>query len=100
MKVEVVDVRNYGRVPKKLSEHDYYIYCGCPSQLGNPSLMQDELQRNIVIERYAKDTEWDKVLEDFYRWVKTKRVDNLKIGCFCTPKDCHCNVIKARLERI
>jgi hypothetical protein len=84
-------------------------YCGRPGKgqvglLGNPFWMNDESKRN-------------KVCDDYATWFKTnkpKRVDELieiaktqdiELACFCqSPKDivkkrCHCETIKAYIEK-
>ena len=100
MRVKVVHMRNYGKVSKKIGAKDYYIYCGRPSKLGNPYNMKSEADRSKVIMQCAGDVKWNEVLEDFDDWVSVKDIDNLYLGCYCAPKACHCDIIKARLDRI
>ena len=100
MKVEVVHVKDFGKISKKLDGKDYYIYCARPSRLGNPYNMKIEADREKVIMQCAKNVKWLKVLEDFDDWVARKDIDNLYLGCYCAPKACHCDIIKARIDRV
>ena len=100
MKVEVVHVKDFGKVSKKLGGKDYYIYCGRPSKLGNPYNKWNHGSREQNIEACAKDVKWLEVLEDFDDWVARKDIDNLYLGCYCAPKACHCDIIKARIDRV
>lgn len=78
MKTTVVNVRN--------SEYD--VYCGRPSVFGNPFVIGKDGTREEVVDKYRE-------------WIKTQpeilnRLDELKgkkLGCFCAPKLCHCNVL-------
>lgn len=81
-------------------------YVGRPSPLGNPFYMKDESQRDAVCDAYAK---W------LYEEVHVKRNPvlhaelsrlrrlmhergTLILGCYCSPKRCHADTIKAYLE--
>lgn len=98
LNVEVVHMKNYGKVSKKLAEGSYYFYCGRPSRLGNPYWMSNESQRVIVIDQCNCDEEWHKEVDEFIKWIDAHNVDDLKLGCFCAPKICHCDIIKREIE--
>ena len=79
----------------KKSAHDVYI--GRPTIFGNPFVMKNESQRVEVLNKfrdYARtrmktDTEFrDAVLS----------LDGKTLGCFCSPKPCHGDVIGELLE--
>lgn len=74
------------------------------SILGNPFYMRDESERDIVCEKYK---------EYFYREIKNNKVfleelrhlyrvhkqyGRLRLFCWCAPKKCHAETIKAFLE--
>lgn len=83
----------------------YDVYCGRGSALGNPFLLTKESDRNKVIDQYK---------EYFYKEVLVNKNTNMisqlniikelsdkgivRLGCFCKPKRCHCDVIKNYLD--
>ena len=98
MLVEVVHMKNYGKVSKDLDGGGVYIYCGRPSVLGNPYYMAGEAQRLDVISKCSQDVKWNETLDDFVKWVDSCDYSVVKLGCFCAPKPCHCDLIKDRLN--
>lgn len=96
--VEVVHVRDYGTKNKRVSSDTLYVYCGRPSRLKNPYPMKKESDRTMVIEKYAADQFCLEECEAFKVWVSKKPwIRHLKLGCFCAPKACHCDVIRQRI---
>lgn len=73
---------------------DFYdVYCGRPSQWGNPFLIGKDGTREEVIEKF----------EDFIRnnQYLLSRLHELKgkiLGCWCAPKKCHCEVLLKLLK--
>jgi hypothetical protein len=92
------------RVGRKHEEGAVYI--GRPSPLGNPFVMKSERERAHVCDQYE---EWfatqvanknERVLNELRRLYKLARSrDELVLGCFCAPKRCHGDTIKAFLEK-
>jgi len=88
------------------STNKTYIYCGRGSALGNPFVMSNEAMRDEVCDRYEKyfyeqinlkkNKDIIKQLENIK--LKAKRGD-VDLGCFCTPKRCHCETIKRYVEQ-
>ncbi len=74
-----------------------YIYCGRPSRLGNPYNKWNHGTREQNILACRNDVQWNVVLEDFVVWVAENNVQDLKLGCFCAPLACHCDIIRERL---
>jgi len=79
-------------------------YIGRPSPLGNPFPMQNESQRDEVCDKYkawfdkqVKDNN-PIVMNELRRLYTIAKVGDLKLGCFCAPKRCHGDTIKAFLE--
>ena len=80
-------------------------YVARPSPLGNPWILDDERNRNRVCDLYA--TWLDKQVQlknevvireiDRLRRLHEERGD-LTLVCFCVPKRCHAEAIKALLE--
>lgn len=99
MSIRVVNLRNY-----ELGENEILIKVDRSSVLGNPFKMHNENMRDEVCDKYASyfDT---KVKErgDFrneviriYRMVRDGR--DIALGCWCYPKRCHAEHIKAFIE--
>lgn len=70
-----------------------------PHLLGNPFVMRDESERELVCKQYAAQLRfnpskaWDKIREA----IKALPEDAV-LGCFCAPKACHCDEIVAFKE--
>jgi hypothetical protein len=81
-------------------------YIGRPSPLGNPFRMATEAERDVVCDRYARwfqqriDADDARVMDELrrlYRWHREH--GELVLGCYCAPRRCHGDTIKAYLER-
>ena len=93
-----------------------HIYCGRGSPLGNPFPMRGEDDREAVCDKYEEwfyeNVEADNFLNyvnaigatrspminmlvDIYTQASRK---DINLGCFCAPKRCHCDTIKAFIE--
>jgi hypothetical protein len=86
MKTEVVNIKN-----QKCD-----IYCGRPSFFGNPFQIGRDGTRDQVIEKYR---EW--FIKRLTNHVFRDRVSTLKgkrLGCWCKPFTCHCDVIAEYLN--
>ena len=86
-------------------------YCGRAGKLGkgsplaNPFWMKDEAARDDVCNRYE---DWFKakldggdvaVRNELVRlWKVGVASGELKLGCFCAPRRCHCDTIKSFFE--
>ncbi len=82
-----------------------HIYCGRGSALGNPFAMKDETQRNEVCDKYEEYfkqkvlIEKDKNMLAQLETIKEKaKLGDVNLGCFCAPKRCHCETIKAYID--
>lgn len=95
--IEVVHMKNYGKESKEIDGNTVYIYCGRPSKLGNPYFMANESQRQTVIDKCAKDDNFNHVVDEFIFWLEASPYSSVKLGCFCAPKACHCDIIKSRV---
>lgn len=77
-------------------------YKGSP--LANPFPMRNEDERSIVIERYSIWLNYHLVAEDSPASLELKRLlelaknGDLILACWCAPKACHCDIIKAKIE--
>lgn len=80
-------------------------YVGRPSPLGNPFILHNEEDRMLVIRQYEK---WlikkirnkdARVITELRRLRRIAEKGELKLGCWCSPKPCHADVIKKILER-
>jgi hypothetical protein len=93
------------RVGRRRDKDSYYI--GRPSPLGNPFILTDESNRDIVCDMYA---EWleekvhskdSKVLAELRKIKKlAERQEGVVLGCYCSPKRCHGDEIKKLMEKL
>jgi len=105
MKIIIVNVL------KSKSTH----YCGRPSYyklkygencstLGNPFLITKYENRDNVCDKYDEYfnnniSNNGNMINTLNNMVKYLEIGNdIKLGCFCTPKRCHCSTIKTYLE--
>lgn len=74
-------------------------YCGRGSLWGNPYVINDQNDRNKVIVEFAKYfyLNEDKFIKDLNRLVDISEKQVVELACFCSPKVCHCDIIKLRL---
>ena len=82
-----------------------HIYCGRGSALGNPFYMANESKRDEVCDKYEayfnnevnvkKNPAMLAQLRLIWKEAKTK---DINLGCFCAPKRCHCDTIKAFID--
>lgn len=100
MNVEVVHVKDYGKETRRIG-NDLYLYCGRGSKYGNPYVMKSENDRDSVIKSFEKDTNMQESVSLLIKKLQRdgEDIETLKLGCFCAPKPCHCDVIKKRIDR-
>lgn len=91
-------------VVNKHKEPDH-IYCGRGSALGNPFKMNNENQRNTVCEDYEKYfheqvevIKNEAMLKELRIIFKQALKGDVNLGCYCSPKRCHCDTIKRFIE--
>jgi hypothetical protein len=82
-----------------------HIYCGRGSLLGNPFKMIDESERDLVCEKYEKyfyeqiEVVKNEVMLKELRIIYKQALDgDVNLGCYCSPKRCHCDTIKRFVE--
>lgn len=83
------------------AEKSTYIYCGRGSALGNPFVMNSENMRDEVCDKYEKYfieqigiKKNKKIIHALFE-IETKAArGDVNLGCFCSPKRCHCQTIK------
>jgi hypothetical protein len=83
MKSDIIEVVHCRKSP-------YDVYIGRPSKWGNPFEIGPDGSRSEVIEKYR-------------RWIQTQpeliaslqELDGLRLGCWCSPKACHGDVLVA-----
>lgn len=89
-------------VGKKWDKGSQYI--GRGSALGNPFIMKSEADRDSVCEQYeawfkarvaAQDPKVMAALQTLQRMASE---GDIVLGCFCAPKRCHGDTIKAWLD--
>lgn len=78
------------------------IYCGRGSSLGNPFKMDSEADRDSVCDQYEAYFKQKVIIERNQSMLRQiNKIKNtlhvkgvVKLGCFCTPKRCHCETIR------
>lgn len=97
MSVEVVNIRGKSR--------EGVIYIGRPSPLGNPFIMRSEEDRHNVVEQYRNalyfrpDLLPEGALEAVQELcLRHHKGETLKLGCYCSPKECHGDILKEYIE--
>jgi hypothetical protein len=98
--IRIVNLRNY--VPK---EGEVLIKVDRSSSVGNPFYMASEGKRDEVCDQYE---EWFKEMmtDDFHAGAKNyikqiiafAKIQDVALGCWCAPKRCHAETIKAYVE--
>lgn len=73
------------------------IYCGRPSIFGNPFRLGRDGDRVQVITKYI-DYFFDRLSKDQRFRKEIHSLKNKKIGCWCKPLLCHCDVIAEYLN--
>jgi hypothetical protein len=72
---------------------DYDVYIGRPSKWGNPFVLTDESERDMILSQYGL---WlldqDKLLSSL------GELDGKILGCWCKPRQCHGDVLAEIVE--
>lgn len=87
-------------------EFEYDIRVDRTSVLGNPYFMRNENQRDEVCEKYQAYFDARVSLNDLSFMTELRRLykiyrkyGKLRLFCWCAPKRCHAETIKAFLEK-
>ena len=90
-------------VGKKWDANAQYIGRGSP--LGNPFMKKSEADRDAVCDQYQAwfdrkvEAGDERVMNELRRLYRLAKKGDLVLGCFCAPKRCHGETIKAFLEK-
>lgn len=99
MTIEIVNLRRVASADFK---------CDRTSPLGNPFIIHDNVTRKIACEKYQKY--FNRFIENNHKKpfssrkiyldkiIATARVQDITLGCWCTPKQCHCETIRQYVE--
>ena len=100
MVIRTVNIRKANMPDVKKNTH--YFYCGRGSELGNPYVIGFDGTREEVIRKYKGYFYSQELYEtNLYKQIK-EAVEKDKIvtlGCYCKPRDCHCDVIEESLRK-
>jgi hypothetical protein len=95
--IRIINFRNHGRYG--------VVNVGRPSSLGNPFKIGTHGNRDEVIDKYRRwladrliERDNIRVCDEFERLVNIARHGDLVLGCWCSPKRCHAEVIKSAIE--
>lgn len=103
MNVRVVSKRRGGTAPHA---NEVVVNIARPSILGNPFFMQDESQREVVIEKYRgwlrsqfkQRTQVRAAIEQLAARVKAG--EHIALQCWCAPCACHGDVLIEAIKGI
>jgi len=70
---------------------------GVGGKFANPYWMQDESKRKEVIEKFRIYL-WKQIKEGKITKEELIALDGKKLGCYCSPKECHGDVIVKAIE--
>ena len=76
-----------------IKNSDYDVYCGRGSKYGNPFIIGINGDRKTVIEKFRNYLNNNKKLQK-----EVMKLRGLRLGCHCTPLDCHAEVIAEFIE--
>lgn len=79
-----------------VSKESADVYIGRPSIFGNPYTIGKDGDRKQVIEKY-RSWFYNKLKNDWFH-TKVLELKDKKLGCWCSPLECHGNVIIDYLE--
>lgn len=68
------------------------IYCGRGSKYGNPYAIGENGDRNEVINLY-RNWLWNEIKLKRITIDELKSMHGKKLGCYCKPLKCHCDVL-------
>lgn len=87
--------------------HDYpdgcaVVYCGRGSVLGNPHVMRgkSDRERNRVCDLYEKEFPTPAQEAECQHIARLAKRMPVFLECFCTPKRCHVETAKRRIDEI
>ena len=75
-----------------LHKESYDVYIGRPSIFGNPFVIGKDGDRKEVIEKY-KHHFIKEILTNPYFVSELEKLRGKKLGCYCSPQECHGDVI-------
>jgi hypothetical protein len=98
--IRIVNLRNYRPV-----EGEVLIKVDRTSPVGNPFYMSDESRRDEVCDKYEAYFNNPARHTSLFRYylndiIGTARNHNVALGCWCAPKRCHAETIKAYVEKV
>lgn len=84
----------------EVAEKSLRVYCGRGSPLGNPHIMKRDstTERHRVCDLYEKEfpsPSQRSACETIVRRAAASGAREIELECFCAPKRCHCDTIKA-----
>tara|TARA_B100000700_G_C15063546_1_gene867794 strand:- start:9987 stop:10262 length:276 start_codon:yes stop_codon:yes gene_type:complete len=68
------------------------VYCGRGSKYGNPYVIGEDGNRDNVISLY-RNWLWNEIQTRRITIKELQSLNGKKLGCYCKPKPCHCDVI-------
>ena len=77
------------------------IYCGRGSPLGNPFQLTVDSSRDQVCDRYQAYFDKHKtpgMIQQLGYILAVATEGDVALECYCAPKRCHCETIKAHIE--
>lgn len=98
------------KVYDKQQPNTHREYCGRPGKgelglLGNPFWMKDESQRNKCCDEFhtwfglQMNINNGKIHQRVNELIEIAKTQDIELACFCSPKRCHTETIKAYIEQ-
>ena len=75
------------------------VYCGRPSVFGNPFAIGRDGSREQVIEKYRHYFYFKLNSVPGFK-AQVLRLQGKRLGCYCKPQACHCDVIAEYLNNL
>lgn len=83
-----------------------YFYCGRGSPVGNPFVLGQDGNRDKVCDDYQeyfddliRSGDYPKFLSFLNNIVEAAKNRDIRLGCFCVPRRCHCETVKRYVEK-
>ncbi len=91
-------MENRTRVVNK-NDEPYDVYIGRPSKWGNPFLIGRDGTREEVVEKFI-DYFIEQIEVGNIKTDELKQLHGKRLGCFCSPKPCHGDIIAHYVEEL
>lgn len=85
-------------LPRSVLCNNYRIGASVTTRLEAIRRFEEDLERKLAAYRFYQPRETLWIIRELDRLDRLSRTGDLKLACWCAPKPCHCDVIKAKLH--